>query len=48
MDFLRLLMSECRSADATLLFVSHDASLATLFDRSLSMREINVLERRAA
>ena len=48
MDFLRLLMHECRSAGATLLFVSHDASLATLFDRSLSMTEINVVERRAA
>lgn len=48
MDFLRLLMTECRSAGATLLFVSHDASLAPLFDRSLSMREINVIERRVA
>ena len=48
MDFLRLLMKECRAAGASLLFVSHDASLANLFDRTLSMSDINVNERRAA
>lgn len=41
--FLELLMSECRSIGATLLFVSHDVSLGALFDRSLSMSEINRL-----
>jgi putative ABC transport system ATP-binding protein len=40
-SFLELLMSECRAFGSTLLFVSHDASLSGLFDRSLSMSEIN-------
>lgn len=40
-DFLRLLMQECRSQEATLLFVSHDTSLSPLFDRNLSLNEIN-------
>jgi putative ABC transport system ATP-binding protein len=48
MEFLRLLMNECRTAGATLLFVSHDAALAPLFDRILSMSDVNVTERRAA
>jgi putative ABC transport system ATP-binding protein len=39
--FLDLLRSECRAAGTTLLFVSHDLSLATLFDRSLALRELN-------
>lgn len=40
-DFLRLLMSECTVQESTLLFVSHDTSLGPLFDRNLSLREIN-------
>ncbi len=48
LEFLRLLMSECRTAGTTLLFVSHDAALAELFDRALSMHEINDVRRRAA
>ena len=32
--FIRLLFSECRAAGSTLVFVSHDASLEHLFDRS--------------
>ena len=40
-DFLRLLMNECKAQNATLLFVSHDTSLGPLFDRNLSLREIN-------
>ncbi len=48
MDFLRLLMEECRAARATLLFVSHDSSLAGLFDRALSMNDINQAQRPAA
>jgi putative ABC transport system ATP-binding protein len=48
LEFLRLLMSECRTAGTTLLFVSHDAALAELFDRALSMHEINDARRRAA
>jgi putative ABC transport system ATP-binding protein len=39
--FLRLLFSECRAAGASLLFVSHDQSLAALFDRALSLTELN-------
>ncbi|MCP8464122.1 ABC transporter ATP-binding protein [Pseudomonas sp. ZM23] len=39
--FLQLLFAECREAGASLLFVSHDQSLATLFDRSLSLADLN-------
>lgn len=39
--FLQLLFAECRAAGASLLFVSHDQSLAPLFDRSLSLAELN-------
>lgn len=39
--FLELLFGECRDVGASLLFVSHDQSLATLFDRSLSLAELN-------
>ncbi|WP_289533682.1 ABC transporter ATP-binding protein [Pseudomonas sp. SO81] len=39
--FLQLLFAECRAADASLLFVSHDQSLAPLFDRSVSLAELN-------
>lgn len=40
-DFLDLLMNECAAHGITLLFVSHDGSLGTLFDRTLTMREVN-------
>jgi putative ABC transport system ATP-binding protein len=40
-DFLELLMTECRAFGTTLLFVSHDASLSGLFDRSLAMSDVN-------
>ncbi|MDH4608333.1 ABC transporter ATP-binding protein [Pseudomonas sp. BN102] len=39
--FLQLLFTECREAGASLLFVSHDQSLAALFDRSLSLADLN-------
>ncbi len=39
--FLQLLMKECSTAGATLLFVSHDTSLGALFDRSIAMTDIN-------
>ncbi|MCY1426784.1 putative ABC transporter ATP-binding protein [compost metagenome] len=39
--FLQLLFAECRAAGSSLLFVSHDQSLASLFDRSLSLAELN-------
>ena len=44
--FLELLFAECRAADASLLFVSHDQSLAPLFDRSLALDELNSAARR--
>ncbi|MDX2354487.1 MULTISPECIES: ABC transporter ATP-binding protein [Pseudomonadaceae] len=39
--FLQLLFAECREAGSSLLFVSHDQSLAPLFDRSLSLADLN-------
>ncbi|WP_434457833.1 ATP-binding cassette domain-containing protein [Stutzerimonas urumqiensis] len=39
--FLTLLFAECRQAHASLLFVSHDRSLAGLFDRNLSLLTLN-------
>ncbi|WP_252272529.1 ABC transporter ATP-binding protein [Pseudomonas subflava] len=39
--FLQLLFAECRAAGASLLFVSHDQSLSPLFDRSVSLAELN-------
>ncbi|KJK08493.1 ABC transporter ATP-binding protein [Pseudomonas alkylphenolica] len=39
--FIRLLFAECRAAGSSLLFVSHDQSLAPLFDRQLSLTELN-------
>ncbi|MBF8780110.1 ABC transporter ATP-binding protein [Pseudomonas fulva] len=39
--FIRLLFAECRAAGASLLFVSHDQSLAPLFDRALSLADLN-------
>lgn len=47
-SFLQLLMNECAAFGTTLIFVSHDASLATLFDRVLSMGDINRALARAA
>lgn len=40
-SFLTLLMQECRAAGTTLLFVSHDVTLGSLFDRTVSLGEIN-------
>ena len=39
--FIQLLFSECREAGSSLLFVSHDQSLAPLFDHSLSLSDLN-------
>ena len=39
--FLKLLFVECEAAGSSLLFVSHDAALESLFDRSLSLGELN-------
>ena len=40
-SFIRLLFDECRESGATLIFVSHDASLQHLFDRTIDLAEIN-------
>ena len=39
--FVRLLFDECAEAGSTLIFVSHDASLEPLFDRTLRLAEVN-------
>jgi putative ABC transport system ATP-binding protein len=39
--FLDLLFDSCRDAGTTLLFVSHDRSLESRFDRGLSLGEVN-------
>lgn len=39
--FVRLLFDECREAGSTLVFVSHDAALEGLFDRTVRLAEIN-------
>jgi len=39
--FLDLLFRECELGQITLIFVSHDASLGSLFDRVVSFAEIN-------
>ena len=39
--FLELLFTEVKAAGSALLFVSHDASLAHIFDRSMDLRDIN-------
>lgn len=40
-SFLQLLFEECRQAQTTIIFVSHDQSLAPLFDRTVSIEQIN-------
>jgi putative ABC transport system ATP-binding protein len=40
-DFIELLFESVTQAGSTLLFVSHDQSLATLFDRPVSLPELN-------
>lgn len=47
-SFLRLLMEECAAASATLVFVSHDAALGHLFDRRVSLPDINLARAEAA
>ena len=39
--FVELLLEECAITGSTVVFVSHDPSLATSFDRAVSMTEIN-------
>jgi putative ABC transport system ATP-binding protein len=45
--FLSLLFETCAEAGSTLLFVSHDRSLMTLFHRGLSLPDINAVPQRA-
>jgi putative ABC transport system ATP-binding protein len=40
-SFLRLLMQECAAHGTTLLYVSHDPTLGTMFDRQYSLPEMN-------
>jgi putative ABC transport system ATP-binding protein len=39
--FIRLLFEVCQRTGTTVIFVSHDRSLEKLFDRSISLKEIN-------
>jgi putative ABC transport system ATP-binding protein len=39
--FVRLLFDECRESGSTLIFVSHDATLEGLFDRTIRLAEVN-------
>lgn len=39
--FLELLLTQCKQAGAALLFVSHDQSLAPLFEKQQSLPELN-------
>lgn len=39
--FISLLSSECQASGATLIFVSHDASLRSQFDRQIALADIN-------
>lgn len=39
--FIQLLLNECDTAGSTLVFVSHDTSLQTFFDRSIALDELN-------
>ena len=39
--FLQLLLQECAAQQTTLVFVSHDSSLESQFDRSIQLSEIN-------
>ncbi len=43
--FIQLLFDSCRAAGSTLIFVSHDRSLMPLFDRCVSLPEINQVRR---
>lgn len=42
-DFLQLLLRQCAEAGSSLLFVSHDAALADMFARRVSLAHINRL-----
>ncbi|MDJ0883752.1 MAG: ATP-binding cassette domain-containing protein, partial [Desulfobacterales bacterium] len=41
--FIRLLFQECDREETTLVFVSHDTSLAGMFDRRVRLTDINAI-----
>lgn len=45
-QFLELLFERCAAADATLVFVSHDRHLQHMFDRAVSLDELNTAAQR--
>ncbi|HEX2168160.1 MAG TPA: ABC transporter ATP-binding protein, partial [Longimicrobiales bacterium] len=45
-QFLELLFERCAAADATLVFVSHDRHLEHMFDRALSLTDLNTAAQR--
>ena len=47
-EFIRLLFEACRRKPTTLIFVSHDKSLASLFDHTLRLPEVNLAVTAAA
>jgi len=47
-SFLELLFNECRKEGITLIFVSHDASLEPMFDRTIELHDINRAAREVA
>ena len=40
-EFIDLLLAECDQANSTVIFVSHDATLATHFDTSIDLQQTN-------
>lgn len=44
--FIQLLFSVCNELEISVLFVSHDRSLEKLFDRSVSLQEINLASKK--
>ena len=45
--FLELLFAQCSRNNTALVFASHDASLAPLFDRTIELTELNRAASRA-
>lgn len=45
-SFLQLLFDRCADAGATLVFVSHDRQLERMFDRALSLADLNQVQAR--
>ncbi|MEM1174502.1 MAG: ABC transporter ATP-binding protein [Pseudomonadota bacterium] len=46
-DFVSLLLSECERANSTVIFVSHDRSLAEHFDVAIDLQAINLAGRQS-